>query len=352
VRPAAALAALVGALAVLVWAAGEPSTQLIGHDPRLATPATNLLRSARGTLWWVDRTCRVEQLRLPSGARVRGGRGHCQLWPAPTGKFALASDDDPQSPRPPGSLALLAADGLHTIGLIGVRSDAVSPGISWTPDGSAVALCVKRGQQQTVLTVRAQAAAPLSLQRLAPLVQGRCQPAFMLNSALATSDGRQVYVGQKRLPFGHLLANSLGVGPLDVTVTAMAASSAGLVLALVRRAPSGAQGGRTLLVTVHTDGSLIRVDRPPSGLVDAIGASPDGAWLSAQYANGGGTVLIPVNAARRPPAVPPVTRGLAWSPDGRFIAVALPGEVRIVDVVSGDSTAITDVDPTAVSWTA
>jgi hypothetical protein len=46
-----------------------------------------------------------------------------------------------------------------------------------------------------------------------------------------------------------------------------------------------------------------------------------------------------------------VTRGLAFSPDARYIAVALPGELRIIEMGTGSSTSITDVDPVSVSWT-
>jgi hypothetical protein len=61
--------------------------------------------------------------------------------------------------------------------------------------------------------------------------------------------------------------------------------------------------------------------------------------------------LIPQYAAHRPAAVPAVSRGVAFSPDGRFIAAALPGELRIVDLRTGRSTSITDVDPISVAWT-
>jgi hypothetical protein len=140
-----------------------------------------------------------------------------------------------------------------------------------------------------------------------------------------------------------------GGGPRDVAVTALAASPAGLVLSVTRRGTG--RDGQALLVTVRSDDQVIRVDHAPRGLIDAIGVSPGGAWLSVEYAGLRATRLIPLNALNRPAAVPAVTRGLAFSPDARFVAVALPGELRIVDLRTGSSTSLTDVDPISVAWT-
>jgi hypothetical protein len=348
VRPAAAVLALLGALAVLVWSPGSGSAGSVSHDPRLATPASDVLRRARGTLWWVDGNCRVEFLRLRTGARAGAG-GHCKIWPAPSGHLALAGPNDSTPPHPAGNLELLA-DGLHPAAAIGVRADALSPAVAWAPDGSAVAFCVTRGRRPAVVTLHLNASGGGSAPELRigrPAV-GRCQPTFTFDGQLATSDGRHVFLGATRLPVDDALRQLAGGGQLDVVVRAMAASPAGLVLAVGRREPPDGEG-RMLLVTVRRDGAVVRIDHPPPGLIDAIGVSPDGAWLSAEYA--GGTRLISLDASRRRAAVPAVMRGVAWSPDGRLVAVALAGELRIVDLHTGRSTSITDADPVSVSWT-
>ncbi len=347
-RPAAAVVALLAALAVLVWSPGSGSAGSVSHEPRLATPATNVLRGAGGTLWWADRNCRVEYLRLRTGARAGAG-GHCHIWPAPSGRVALASLDTSGETRPSGRLELLA-NGLHSAGEIHVRADTVHPGVSWSPDGSAVAFCTSHGRRPAVVVVNVSAVSGSGEPGAGALAAGRCRPAFLPGGELATSDGRHVFVGATRLPVDHNLMRLAGGGPLDVAVTAMAASPAGLVLAVVRRGPPDRER-QTLLVTVRPDGEVVRIDHPPRGLIDAIGVSPDGAWLSVEYAIAGGTRLIPLDAPQRPAAVPAITRGVAWSPDGRLMAVALPGQLRIVDLRSGRSTSITDVDPISVSWT-
>jgi WD40 repeat protein len=348
VRPAAAVIGLLCALAVLVWAPGAGPA---GTREPPAAPHNGVLRTAKGTIWWVDRTCRIWQLRLPGGDLVRGGAGHCHVWPSPSGRLALASQDDPQSPRPPASLKLLARDGLHVVGVIGVRSDAVSPGVTWTPDSSAVAFCTERGPQQAVEVVRVPAVSGIGVsgQQFARVVEKRCHPAFMLNSALATSDRRHVYLAGKRLSIDRLLTHLTGGGPVDVRVTAMAASPAGLVIAVARNGALGVDE-QALLVTVRGDGGVIRVDHPPRGLIDTVSASPDGAWLAIEYAFSGQVRLIRIKVTSLP-AVPEVTRSLAWSPDGRFVAVALSGELRIVDMFTGASTSLTEVRPTSLSWT-
>jgi WD40 repeat protein len=137
---------------------------------------------------------------------------------------------------------------------------------------------------------------------------------------------------------------------LDLRITAMAASPGGLVMAVARSRPFGVDE-QALLVTVRRDGGLIRVDRPPRGLIETISASPDGAWLSIEFAFSGQVRLIGINATKLPAGVPEVTRSLAWSPDGRFVAVALSGELRIVDLVTGASISLNEVRPTSLSWT-
>jgi hypothetical protein len=348
-RISIAVAGLLLAVAVLIW---SPRGGSVGTGERPAGPSAALLRTAKGTVWWVDRTCRIWQLHLPDGNRVRGGAGHCHVWPSPSGRVALASQDDPQSPRPPASLKLLARDGLHVIGVIGVRSDAVSPGVTWTPDSSAVAFCTEGGQRRAVEVVRVPAGSGLGVpgQQFARVVGNRCQPAFMLDSSLATSDGRHVYLDARRLPVGRVLAHAIGGGPVDLGITAMAASPSGLVITVARSLPLGFDE-QALLVTVRRDGGLIRIDHPPRGVIDMISASPDGAWLSIEYAFSGQVRLIPLNARNLPARVPEVTRSLAWSPDGRFVAVALSGELRIVDLVTGASTSLSEVRPTSLAWT-
>jgi hypothetical protein len=348
VRPAAAVIGLLCALAVLVWS--PRSARPVGHYPRLATPATDVLRPARGTLWWVDRNCRVEVVRLPSGRRVGAG-GLCHLWPAPSGRLALAGQADSQASGRPGNLELLGGD-LHSLGPFAVRSDAVQPGVSWASNSLEAAACIRRGQQRAVVAMRFSANIGISVhdQPSGRPITGRCQPAFTADGRLVTSDGRNVYADVERLPIGRMLPRLVGVGQLDVQVTAVAAAPGGLVLAVHRRVPAGVEGPNTL-VSIHSDGSVIRFDRAADGLIAAIGVSPDGFWLSVQYANSGATRLVSLAGARRPAAIPTVTRGLAWSPDGHFVAAALPNELRIVDLRTGRSTSITDIDPISVSWT-
>jgi hypothetical protein len=349
-RASIAVAGLLLAVAVLIWSPGGGSG---GTGKRPAAPRKDVLRTAKGTIWWVDRTCRIWQLHLPDGNRVRGGAGHCHVWPSPSGRLALASQDDPESPRPPASLKLLARDGLHVVGVIGVRSDAVSPGVTWTPDSSAVAFCTERGQQRAVEVVRVPAVSGIGVsgQQFARVVENRCQPAFAFGSALATSDGRHVYVDAERLPIDGLLTQVAGGGPLDVHIMAMAASPGRLVIAFARRLPPG-EDEQASLVNVRRDGGRpIRIEDPPRGLIDAIDVSPSGAWLSIEYALSGRVRMIPTTTANRPAAIPETTNGLAWSPNGLFVAVALPGEIRIVNLVTGASTSLHEVRPTSLSWT-
>jgi len=342
-RPAAAVIGLLCALAVLAWSPGARRTGDSAPASKLSAAAADLLRPARGTVWWVDRGCRVGRLRLPAGRIVQGPSRHCHVWPAPTGALALASQDDPESPRPPGNLAVLSGRRLRTSAVIGVRSDAVSPGVSWSPDGSAVAFCVKRGDQEATVTVHVS-----SIHASSP-IRHRCPPAWS-GSTLVTSDGRHVYLGAVRVSIAHLLTRALGAGPPDIRIAAIAASLQGLAVVVEQRLPEGVEPGASWLVTIDQQGGLVHLGRLPPGSVEAIGVSQPGTWLWVQHAAGQAR-LLPLDRATRPPAAPAAARGYAFSPDGRFVVAALAGELRIIDLRSGRSTSLTDVDPMSVAWT-
>ncbi len=333
-RAAVAIIAAIGALALLSWSSDGRTASHVSHDPRLATPATDLLRSARGTIWWVDAGCRVELVRLPSGARVRGGTGHCRLWPAPSGRVALATAGT-------STAALLARDGARSI-LTSVfpRRTTLESSPTWAPDSSALAFCATRGAQPEVMRLQV---SPTRYER--PL-RHRCAATWTRGSRLITSDGHHVY-GQGQRLIDRTLPLLVHGSRRSVEVTAMAESPAGLVLALSDRAVPN----RTMLVTVHPNGNVARIDLVPRGTVDAIGVSPDGAWLSIGYQITGATRIVAMDAAKPPPAVPALSRGLAFSPDGRFVAVALPGALRVVNLVTGDFVTLPHVDPSSVSWT-
>jgi hypothetical protein len=261
---------------------------------------------------------------------------------------AMATPDSPQDQ----GLALLARAGGRTTGTISGVANRVEPGVSWSPDSSAVAFCIRSREHQATRVVRVSPVRGTALPelRIVPPAEGRCAPAYTFDGRPATTDGRHVFVGRTRLPIGHLLEKLAGGGPLDVAVTAMAWSPDGLVVAVARRGPE--EDGQAVLVTIRRDGQVIRTDHPPQGLIDAMGVSPDGAWLWLEYAISGATRLIPLNAPDGSVAVLGSARGMAFSPDSRFIAIAFPGELRIVDLSTGGSRSITDTDPVSVSWTA
>src|SRR5262249_3848882 len=154
------------ALGVLLWSsASRSASERHGTAPRGAIG--DLFPPARGTIWWVQPGCRIGRMEMPDERVVPGPAQHCHPWPSPGGRVALASQDDPDSPRPPGSLALLGGRRLAATAVLGVRSDAVSR-VAWSAAGSLAAFCVSRGQAQFVVTVTA------SFHGLSHPTVGRC----------------------------------------------------------------------------------------------------------------------------------------------------------------------------------
>jgi hypothetical protein len=178
-----------------------------------------------------------------------------------------------------------------------------------------------------------------------PIV-GRCTSTWS-GEALVTADDRRVYSGNRRLA----LSRFTGGRPLDYDVPAIAATQVGLAIVLQRRLPANAGPARAMLAVVNPRGDLIRVDPLPAGPVRAIAVSPDGAWLVVRYGAGEEARLLPLAAAGRPSAVPKRARDYAFSPDGRFVAVALRSGLKIVDLRTFDSAAFGDVDATSLAWT-
>lgn len=339
-RAAAAVVGVLCALGLLVWSSG--SHQVSAPRPvgtTLGGAKGDLLRQASGTIWWVQRGCSVGRMEMPAGRIALGPAHHCHLWPSPAGRVALASQDDPESPRPPGSLALLGGPGLEPTAVLGVRSDAVSR-VSWSADGSVAAFCVSRGQARFILTVT------VSRYGVSGPILGRCTSTWS-GMALVTADDKYVYSGNHRLPLSHLTAGR----PLDYDVPAIAATPVGLAIVLQRRLPANAGPQPAMLAVVNSRGDLIRVDQLPAGPVRAIFASPDGAWLVVQYGTGEEARMLPLAAAGRPSAVPERARDYAFSPDGRFVAVALRSGLKIVDLRTFGSAAFSDVDATSLAWT-
>jgi hypothetical protein len=340
-RAVAAVVGVLCALAVLVWSPGSaPAGGPDRVQPELSGPIGDLLRPARGTIWWVAPGCSVGRMTLPAARIVRGPSQHCHLWPSPSGRLALASQDDSESPRPPSSLALLGGRGLEpTFFVRGVRSDAVSA-VSWSADGSVAAVCVSRGPARFIVIVHV---SPLTA---STSIVGRC-PLTWSDLTLVTADDRRIYIGNRTLALSHFT----GGRPLDYAVPAIANTPAGLAIVLQRRLPGEAGPGPAMLVTLDRGGNLLRLDPLPRGLIGGISVSPDGLWLVVTYEIGGRARLLPLGAPSLPSVVPAQARGYAFSPDGRFVAAAVEGGLWLVDLRKRDSTEFTNIDATSVAWT-
>jgi WD40 repeat protein len=148
---------------------------------------------------------------------------------------------------------------------------------------------------------------------------------------------------------------------------------AGMHSAVLRRIATDAQGryavtasdDKTARVWDVQTGRLLRVLRPPAGPGDegklnAVAISPNGAtvavggWTKLGSSGAGHTVYLLDRAngrlVRRLGALPNVINQLAFSPDGRWLAVALAeGGVRVWDWAGGDTAALADTGYGAAS---
>lgn len=311
-------------------------------------PLPGELRQEGGRLWWSSNACRIGWLDLASGAVTRLTREHCRIWPAPDGRSAVA-------------VSTRRADALAGHGLVLI--DAVAPQpteavfehargfvaseVAWRADGSAFAVCFGT-RDGTVVDV-------IEPGRGQDELAGMCFPGFLADGRLALArvspvavvvDGVTVIAPERAaqllpdVPNGERRAvSAVGVGGVGLAVGLVAVSDTRLL-------PSSA----AIAVLDPAGGVVFRGGLYPSDTLPAVlGLAPDGSALWYLDTGNGRAVVVSIPGGRRLTFF--TARWFAWSPDGRFLAVARSDDVALLSWPDGREIATIPVNAASISWT-
>jgi hypothetical protein len=344
-RAVGATVVLALALAILTLAPGGASDKVIGGvGPQLpvAWQTSTLLRSAKGSLWWVDTHCRIGRVLLAERRIVRGPGNHCGLYPSPDGRTVLATQTDPDPPSPPGRVVVLDAS-LNVRATTPIRADAVYPPMTWSPGGAFATICTLGSHGRETVLVDEGGITRLSL-------GGVCRPAYLTTDALATTDGQNVFIGETTLQIQPELAASIHSPAGGYSVEALAGQRDTLLISVARLEGSLVGAPGAVLVFDRRSGATTPVAVRRGGYAKELGIAPDGGTF---WYRGGGTddATLVSNGGVVPRSVPRVARSYSWSPDGKLLAAAVDTGIEIYDLSSGGHVTIGGLDASRLSWT-
>lgn len=341
-RIAVPLITVLGALAVLVAAPSRsnvagPAAAPGPHPADIHPPplqGRDMLQQAGGVLWWIGRGCELERITMSTLAAESPQLRVCRAWPSPDGAVVLGQG------RPRAPIVLLSGSSMRELKRTAVRGRV--EGVTWTTDSQYAAACTsdrRHGIRVQLL------AAPF---RRSATVGYHCTSAFTPAGATLTSDGHAVYENGSSLRLGRALEIAAGRPRHGYLVTALTATSAGLAVAVAPVDPNDPNAQFAILVLNRETGSssTFRTNLRTSGLA----AAPDGSAFWYEQARGH-DVLQSLRPGGVPAGAPPIAASYAWSPDGRYLAVALQDWVKVFDRRTGATGSIGAMDPRSLTWT-
>jgi hypothetical protein len=316
------------------------------RHPRVARPDRALLRQAGGWIWWTDEHCHAKGMNLIT-LRTREAEGlHCRIWPNPQGSVALATVGSPAEAASERRLAvidLFDPRAVREIATVHHQEGLLASPVSWRADGRAAAFCITTQYGTAVIRV----SAGDLVQRE---IRGVCDPAWVNGTRLAVTRKDEVLVGGRALPLGRELARVTHGAP--ATITALAAEGERLAIGVARSAQFGRLVPPMSLVVSDTSGSASISVRPgESGPFNEVGIAPDGhaAWY-LDPDTGRASLAPGLRSGGYPVDIPRTAFAYAWSPDGRFLAVAAPRDVRLFDWRTGETATISFVSARTLAW--
>jgi hypothetical protein len=286
-------------------------------------------------------SCRLATVDLASVLLHETGAAGCDVWASPDGELALVSASRRGS-RYELWLAELG-DSPRLLRLIGpARGEP-----SWAGDGTRVAWCTPVGDTRVLdLASGDERAVAGCLPRLAPdgsvLTRGD-----RFDSPSVLRDGAPV-LGERELARGF----GRETGRIDVLGIGQRAD--GLVAVAV-----ASQGGSSTdaVLELWRDRRLVASHPLPLRVVPGIGAfgellrfSPTGDELAVGFSRPAfGLMVLDLRSGRVVREMSP-TRGFAWSPDGRWLAIATRTEILIVGTVREEATYVLPLAAGALAW--
>jgi WD40 repeat protein len=290
----------------------------------------------------VDAGCRVRTLDLATVILRAAGTASCDLWAAPGGGLAVVS-----AARQGSRFELWLAQLGESPSLI-LRLGPARGEPSWSSDGTLVAWCSLRGVT-LVLDLRDDS------EREVP----GCSPRFAPDGSLLTLPDRPVSSAVLRDGRPVLRAADLARGfgdsrPARVDVLDVDQDTGGRLAVSVA---SVGVGARRIVLELWRDGRLVGTRPLPARVVPGVGAlgellrfSPTGAELAIGFARPAfGLMILDLRSDRVVREESPA-RGFAWSPDGRWLAVATRQEIVIAGAVRTETAYVLPLTADALAW--
>jgi hypothetical protein len=331
------VAALVGAIAVAALVEGLRGD---GDEPEAVRAASGL----EGTLWLTaPGSCELRSVDLESGSVYGTGLStNCRFWLSPRGDHAvvLRPLSSPRSGR--GIYLAGLGDAPRLLRPLG-RAEG---DVAWAADGGRLAWCEEDGWT----LVQSLEGGPVT--RLPG-----CSPRFAASGAVIT---RSVDPGRRHLlADGEVLLYELeltaGLAPaiqeLNPVIDILGFDEApDAVLAVALRWRAAGRDG--LLLELWRDGGLdgvLPLGRAGAGFGTVVRFSPGGRELAVAAPGPGGPLEVVELASLRTVLGVDAQDAFAWSPDGRWLAVAAAGGVALY----GQARSLRDTLPlraTTLAW--
>lgn len=303
------------------------------------------VRRSGGTLWWATGGCAVGTADLATGELRTRPDAHCRLWASPADGFAAAVTSRRSEALEGHGLIVLRPrpDGRET--RLGHTPGYIEGDVAWSPDGLQLAVC-SATRTRVVVDLIPPMKGPSHL-------RGRCFPAWLPDGRLVTAEPStlRVLAGDGVLA-GPELARALLPATRAGAVRAFSALAAarGLVaVALVTARPHELLPDAAAIAVLGEDGRVVyRARLRPGVFPTGLGLAPDGSAVWYYDAGAGSAVLVSMPGGRRLPYFD--VRRFAWSPDGRWLAVAGRSAIEVFSWPDGSLAATIPVAAADLAW--
>jgi hypothetical protein len=370
---AVAAIAIVAAVNTLVGHDGPPPERSGEAElPGLRGPGVPVSGALAGTLYFVAEGCRVERLDLSDLARSGGGVGRvCAFSLSPDGDRAAIVRGGAREGEGRYATLVRLSPGVEEL----VEFGPVQGSIAWAPDSRRLAWCDAGG------TTHAIDADGRLLRQATP----GCRPRFGATGALLTATDAPAVLSdgvplldeddlRSALPPGSERIRVLGFDQRRDGTLAVVTSSVRLVAVDAPRfvesvegtgAP-GVDGSATVQVssgprlvlqiwrgdTLEQSTSLRSIGYPflNLGFGEVLRFSPGGNEIAVGAAGIGVPIALVDAGTLRPILRPTIQQGFAWSPDGRWFAIATGDGVHISSTLRSEPVYVLPIAAVGIAW--
>jgi hypothetical protein len=271
-----------------------------------------------------------------------GAETLCRVWASPAGSLvAIATARGERADVRELTLVDLADPSAEGRALGSARGE-----VAWSPDGGSIAWCTLGGA--TVVH---------ELESGAQREVRGCDPRFAPDGALLTRSDDEAVLWREGEPLLDARELSRGFEPGSagsIELVEYDVSSDGAIAATVARlTPAGTE----VKLELWRDGSLessfdLPAVRGPANtrFGGFLRFSPAGNELAIGYTPGAGSLTL-VDLQLQRLLIPEIAlRGLTWSPDGAWLALAVDDEIRIYGALKDEPSYVLPIGAASIAW--